>query len=304
MNDQEYRYFYEVAKTLNFSQAAESLYISQPALSHCISKLEQEFQTLLFVRSRRDIRLTRAGQALLDHYPLVQQANRTLCSIVHNAAQGVDVRLNVGIQEGHIITPSIKQVLKRFQANTEGVDIQVSSYPYNELFDRLIKRDLDLAFSVSFPDNSWPDIEQRTFEHLQSYALVSNHHPAAQYNDPTQGLRMLDGLDLMLVEWTIVPNVTSFIFNQCLANGFTPSNIRYAPNYFTLYDWLVMEQGFVIMDKGSLFREQDIHYIPLQKDNAVQFCVYWHKNGASPAVKQFLEQLPEQEGIKHESMGR
>lgn len=41
MNDLEYRYFYEVAMTLNFSQAAERLFISQPALSRCISNLER-----------------------------------------------------------------------------------------------------------------------------------------------------------------------------------------------------------------------------------------------------------------------
>lgn len=90
MNDQEYRYFYEVAKTRNFSLAAESLYVSQPALSHCISKLEQEFQAPLFVRSRRDVRLTRAGLALLNNYPLVQQANRTLYMLVQDAAEARD----------------------------------------------------------------------------------------------------------------------------------------------------------------------------------------------------------------------
>ena len=50
MNDLEYRYFYEVAMTLNFSQAAERLFISQPALSRCISNLEEEFHAPLFVR--------------------------------------------------------------------------------------------------------------------------------------------------------------------------------------------------------------------------------------------------------------
>ena len=49
MNDLEYRYFNEVAMTLNFSQAAERLFISQPALSRCISNLEEEFHAPLFV---------------------------------------------------------------------------------------------------------------------------------------------------------------------------------------------------------------------------------------------------------------
>lgn len=295
MNDQEYRYFYEVAKTLNFSLAAESLYISQPALSHCISKLEQEFQTPLFVRSRRDVRLTRAGLTLLNNYPLVQQANRTLYMLVQDAARGVNIKLNVGIQEGHIITPSMKRALKGFQGTSGNVDIQVSSFLYNELFDRLGKQELDLAFALSFPNNSSPDIEQRLFERRQSYALISQEHPAAKARNPAEGLRMLDGMDLMLVEWTIVPNVTSFIFHQCIVNGFKPANIHYAPSYSTLYDWIIMEKGFVLMSEGTLFNDRDIHYIPLSREKHIDFCIYWHKDNPNPAVEQFLERLSRQE---------
>lgn len=291
MNEQEYRYFFEVAKTRNFSMAAESLFISQSALSHCISKLEQEFQTPLFVRGRRDVQLTRAGLALLNNYPMVQQANRTLNSLVRNAAQGVCARLNVGMQDGQMVTPGIKRTLRGFQGAVENVDIQVSSFLYNELFDLLGKQELDLAFALFFPNNSTPDIEQRVFERRRSHALVSRDHPAASARDPAEGLRMLNGLDLMLVEWSIVPNVTNYIFHQCIANGFEPANIHYAPSYTTLYDWLIMEKGFVLMSEGAIFSDQDIRYIPLLQEKDIDFCVYWHRNSSNPAVEQFLEYL-------------
>ena len=74
MNDIEYRYFYEVARTLNFNQAAENLFITQPALSRCISKIEQEYGVPMFIRSKRRVQLTEAGIALLNNYPLVQKA--------------------------------------------------------------------------------------------------------------------------------------------------------------------------------------------------------------------------------------
>ena len=69
MNDMEYRYFFEVARTLNFNQAAENLFITQPALSKCISKLEHQFGVRLFTRSKHQVRLTDAGIALLHQYP-------------------------------------------------------------------------------------------------------------------------------------------------------------------------------------------------------------------------------------------
>lgn len=292
MNDLEYRYFYEVAMTLNFSQAAERLFISQPALSRCISNLEEEFHAPLFVRNKRGVHLTSAGVALLHNYPQVQQANRILQETVQNAACGMDSRLVIGIQEGHLITASIKQALKDFRIHNPSIEINVVSLVYNQLFDQLNSHKIDLAFSLDFPNNIYPNIERKHLAEKQSYALVSRDHPAAKCKDPAEGLKILDGMDLMLVEWSIVPNVTSWIIDQCVANGFSPANIHYAPSYLTLYNWLIMEKGFVIMNKEPIFNESYIHYIPLLKEKAVDFCVYRHKEATNPATLKLIESLP------------
>lgn len=62
MNISQVRYFVTAAQMQNLSKAAETLHISQPALSQSISKLEQELGTPLFVRKGRQIVLNEAGQ--------------------------------------------------------------------------------------------------------------------------------------------------------------------------------------------------------------------------------------------------
>jgi LysR family transcriptional regulator, cyn operon transcriptional activator len=59
-------YFVRAAELLHFTRAAESLYISQPTLSVHIQQLEEEFGSPLFSRIGRNVRLTDAGQLLLD----------------------------------------------------------------------------------------------------------------------------------------------------------------------------------------------------------------------------------------------
>ena len=66
-NLSSYRIFYTVANTGNISKAAKELYISQPAISKSISKLEAELGTALFARSSKGVTLTEEGQVLYEY---------------------------------------------------------------------------------------------------------------------------------------------------------------------------------------------------------------------------------------------
>lgn len=67
MNLTKIRYFVEVARCGNFSEAARRLYTAQPNVSKQIAQMEQELDFPLFVRSRRSVTLTPAGQLLYDY---------------------------------------------------------------------------------------------------------------------------------------------------------------------------------------------------------------------------------------------
>lgn len=65
-NLNQYRIFYITAKTGNISHAAQALYISQPAVSKAISKLEEDLKTTLFLRNSRGVSLTAEGEILFE----------------------------------------------------------------------------------------------------------------------------------------------------------------------------------------------------------------------------------------------
>ena len=66
-NLSQYRIFYAVASAGNISRAAKELYISQPAISKSISKLEDSLGTTLFTRGSRGVQLTEEGALLFAH---------------------------------------------------------------------------------------------------------------------------------------------------------------------------------------------------------------------------------------------
>ena len=74
-NLSSYRIFYAVANTENISRAAKELYISQPAISKSIQKLEENLGVKLFERSSRGVTLTPEGELLYTH---VKSAFETL----------------------------------------------------------------------------------------------------------------------------------------------------------------------------------------------------------------------------------
>lgn len=64
MNLEHIKRFIAVGQCLNFSKAADMLFISQPTLSHSIVSLEKELGTPLLVRNTRIVKLTRRGRAV------------------------------------------------------------------------------------------------------------------------------------------------------------------------------------------------------------------------------------------------
>ncbi len=95
------KYFATLAETLNFTQAAESLFISQSTLSKQIADMERELHCSLFERTRHSVTLTDAGRALLPEARQIIQQVGDLGPLVHGASpSGTDRRqIRVGLDK-------------------------------------------------------------------------------------------------------------------------------------------------------------------------------------------------------------
>ena len=116
-NLSSYRIFYVVANKQNISKAAKELYISQPAISKSIRKLEESLGVQLFERSSRGVTLTPEGELLYAH---VKSAFETLTlgedRLRRSVALGIG-NLTIGASSTlckYILLPYLKNFIKEY----------------------------------------------------------------------------------------------------------------------------------------------------------------------------------------------
>lgn len=142
------RYFLAVAEELHFARAAEKLHIEQSPLSRAIKELEEELGTLLFARTTRSTRLTRAGKLFLEHVPRVFVALQQARDSVQAASNGFYGQLRVALSDG--ITPSrLSSLLALCRQEEPEIDIRFFEVTLSQQIRGLHDDLYDVGFAQS-----------------------------------------------------------------------------------------------------------------------------------------------------------
>lgn len=146
-----YRIFYEVARTENISRTSKELYISQPAISKSISKLESNLKTTLFTRNSRGVQLTEDGRMLYKH---VQAAFDALArgedEIRQNQELGIG-QLRIGVSNT-LCRYMLLPYLKGFISDHPHIKISIFSQSSSKSLDMLDQGQIDVGL-VAEPRN-------------------------------------------------------------------------------------------------------------------------------------------------------
>jgi DNA-binding transcriptional LysR family regulator len=135
------RYFVAVAESLHFGRAAQSLYISQPALSRQIRQLEDEIATQLPVRNSRKVALTAAGEQLACEGARLLAMSRSVLDGTRRTGSG-DRTLTVGFMLGTDIDPPLRAFAERYPE----VDIQFKRLRWWNITQPILDGSVDAAF--------------------------------------------------------------------------------------------------------------------------------------------------------------
>jgi LysR family cyn operon transcriptional activator len=189
------QYFLAAAKSLNFSKAAESLFVTQPTLSHQLGELEAQIGVQLFERNGKSVRLTQAGELFSDY------ASRSLAEIEAGLSALAELEglqrgeLRIGVNQSFVaqlLPPILGQFLERYP----GIMLHVMDLATRDIERQIADGQLDLG--LAFVTVATEDIELEPILRESLVLVVGPGHPLAGRDQVS--FADLHGTSLVLLE--------------------------------------------------------------------------------------------------------
>ena len=284
MELRQLKYFVRTAQTLNFSEAARSLYVSQSTLSQQIKALEDELGTILFQRDSHSASLTQSGSLLLPLAIQTIQDSEACKAQVNDLKEMLTGELNIGVTYSfsHILTETVKNFVKEYP----GVKLNIFYRNMAELMEALRHREVDLVLAFK-PGQPYSEIESCDLFDDKLSVIMRKDHALADRESisleelnrhrlaiPAKGLQARNALEKYIC-------IERSDLNVCLE--INEANI--------LLD-IVQDNNFLTMLSEASIRGRDLlKAVPLDlPDNQMQGCVHtlkrvYHKRSAEAFVK-------------------
>jgi LysR family transcriptional regulator, benzoate and cis,cis-muconate-responsive activator of ben and cat genes len=288
MEIKQLRFFLAVAETLNFTRAAERMGIAQPPLSQHILALERELGTPLFVRTKRSVSLTQAGETLLIHARRLVNASELAKEVVRAVRDGRRGVLNVGAIFSTLYTlmPNALRVLK-----AEAPDIIVNLREMTILSQLRALREGQIDVGILRPPIEERHIKAEMLYEEQFIAVIPALHPLAEQ-------RTITVQDFLGNPFVGINPGFSRNYSVVAAAAFADvrDRLRVVHETFDMHS-LIAQVGAgiglaIVPQSLSLVSIPDVVFRPISfAAPSIAVSAAWHEDSQTPTLVRFLNAL-------------
>ena len=279
--------FVAVAEELHFGRAAERLHLAQPPLSQQIRQLERELGVQLFERTTRSVRLTPAGQAMIDPARRVLQDVEIAARAARSGGRGELGRVSLGFSgaSNHEHLPRLTGAVRRQHPGLQLV-LERKNYA-NEAMSRVAEGALDLAF-VRLPVNREGVCTRVIQREILVAALPANHRLAK--SDEIDLAELADD-PFVVFPGIVGSSVRDALVRACMESGFSPRIAQEAPDTYTILELVAAGAGVTLtVSSVQYLRNREMVFRPLAGPRRVLLAALaWRTNNTSPALQKVLE---------------
>jgi DNA-binding transcriptional LysR family regulator len=278
------RYFVAVAEHLSFGRAAARLHLSQPPLSRQIRALETELGAALFTRTRRSVRLTAAGVALLPEARRLLRDADALQAGARQLASGEVGTLALGFISvaAYNLVPELAPEFRRRHA---GIRLALREATSDVQLAALAQGELDVGLVLPPVDGAGLD-----YAPLLEDTLVAAV-PAGRGGKGPIALTSLRDEPFILFPRAVGTSLYDAIVNACRHAGFAPRVEQEAIQMQTIVSLVAAGMGVALVP-GALvnLRRTGVVYRPLTDARPrVELGIAWRSADDAPAVRAFVD---------------
>lgn len=285
MDTNQLNAFITVAETGSFSQAAEILFLTQPAISKRIAVLEQQLSAKLFDRIGKRVILTEPGRILLPRArKIIQELNDTRTSI-QNLEQRVAGRMAIASSH-HIGLHRLPPVLKGFFRRYPEVSIDISFLDSEQAYSKVLHGDIELAV-VTLSPQAVDRIYHHSLWRDPLLIMTSHDHPLTRH----RSLQLNDLLDYP----AILPGENTFT-RQLVENLFHKIKLRLEVDMSTNYletIRMIVSIGMAWSVLPEIMLERNLKVLPVKNINLYRQLgyIYHQDHTLSNAARAFIDEL-------------
>ncbi|MCK5154317.1 MAG: LysR family transcriptional regulator [Spirochaetales bacterium] len=282
--------FYTVAELGSFSRAAESLFLTQPAVSAQIKDLEYEYKTKLFDRVGRKIKLTRAGETLIGYAKKLLDMYEESHFAVNMLKEAMDgsVKITTSGTPGSRLLPTLISNFKKVYPDT---DFVIKTQKSVSVVESIKQNHFDLGIIVSSECNMEKhELIEKILYKDQIVIGVSNEHPLALRNSIS--VNELSNMPLIVsVKNTVSRQAMDKFFHQYSI----PFTIAYEIENMSMIKTMVEKNlGIAFFSSLEIRKEVDskwLHTVEIEDVPLYRYVnIIYHRNHElSPATKAFYD---------------
>lgn len=281
----ELQAFTVLAGELHFRKAAERLFVSQPALSKKIRRLEDKLKGALFVRSRRKVALTDAGRILLLKAARLMRDVEDACRETQAAMEGRVGTLRIGF--GIASVPDIlPRTILRFRELFPEVELQMREMGSPSQVSSLIDSRLDAGL-LRLPVTNGKLVSIPLFS--EDLVLAT---PAGVRRRPKDGISGLQNSGFVFVSPSVSRTFHDRVLTLCLRAGFTPRIVQEANEILTILHFVRAGVGISLVPKSAThLNVPGVRFHELGwKEPLWRIGIAWNRNSEKfPLISRFVK---------------
>ena len=266
-------YFVVIAEELNITKAAEKLCMSQPPLSSQMKALEEELDTVLFIRGKRHLQLTESGKLLYRHAKEILSLVNKTSEEIRAMKKGMRGKISIGLVEGS--APIIAaEWIEKFLSYNKNVEFSVVDGNSDELIAKLRSGLIDMAVITSPCDNTLLNSFKVGQEKMT--AFMSKDNPLAALPGNTIDLSMLKDKPLIIPSRESMNRMITKWFKEIHAE---PRIVCRMDNYLDVAALAGRNIGISLFPKTSyILNEQLVAKEIVNPERYVEYLFVWLKN--------------------------